>query len=241
MVDPESVKTFLRRRFSREEVVGLYFTVAVLACLALLVGFGILTEEVFETRVGTNPVDKLVGTFLYGLRGPGLTRFFRAVTELGGFRFLAVVTPLAGIALWLAGHRVSAFLFLGSVVGGFAVSSVFKILFARARPDLWQALVQEKTYSFPSGHSTMATVFFGGLVAVAFHLSRERRVRGLALTGGVPCVLCVAVSRVYLGAHWATDTAAGILVGLFWVIVFAAGTELLLRRRPASPGGKRTR
>ena len=45
------------------------------------------------------------------------------------------------------------------------------------------------------------------------------------------CVIAVAASRIYLGAHWATDTLAGVLVGLFWVTVFDGGTEYLTRRR----------
>lgn len=230
MMDPESLMAFLRRRFSREEVVGLYFTVAVLACLGLAAVFGVLSEEVFEIRIGTNPFDGVVGTFLTGLRGPGLTALMKAITQLGDWRFLAVATPFVGLGLWLAGHRISALLFAGSVVGGFLVCSGLKIIFARARPTLWPALVQEKTYSFPSGHATMATVFFGGLVAVAFHLSRKRSVRITALSLSVLLVLAVAASRVYLGAHWASDTIGGILVGLFWVVLYGAGTEFFARR-----------
>ena len=55
-------------------------------------------------------------------------------------------------------------------------------------------------------------------------------VRAAVVAGGF-AILSVATSRVYLGAHWATDTAAGILVGLFWVVVFAFGTEFFDRRR----------
>jgi undecaprenyl-diphosphatase len=48
-------------------------------------------------------------------------------------------------------------------------------------------------------------------------------------------VLAVAISRVYLGAHWATDTFAGVLVGLIWVVVYVTGTEFFARRRRGKP------
>ena len=231
MLGPESLRSFLRRRFSRVEVVGLYFTAGVLVCIALAVAFGILADEVFEVHVKTNPMDRIAGVFLSGIRSPGLTGIMRTVTQLGDWRFLSLATPVVALALWWAGHRISALLFAGSVVGGFLVSSALKLAFARARPDPLVAIVTAKTYSFPSGHATMAAVFFGGLVAVAFHLSRRLSVRISALVSGIVFVVTVAVSRVYLGAHWASDTAAGILVGLFWVVVYASGTEYFSRRR----------
>jgi undecaprenyl-diphosphatase len=235
VLDPESVKTFLRRRFSREEVVGLYFTVAVLACIMLAVLFGILADEVFEVHKGTNRFDQALGVFLRGLRGPRLTIFASMMTQAGDWIFLTIATPLVGLVLWFEGHRISALLFGGSVVGGFLVSTVLKLVFARPRPDAVSALVQEKLPSFPSGHATMATVFFGGLVAVAFHLSRRRSVRVTALTVGLVLVIVVAATRIYLGAHWATDTVAGILVGMLWVVVYVTGTEFFARRRRRDP------
>ena len=231
VLELESVKTFLRRRFSREEVVGLYFTVAVLACIALAVLFGILADEVFEVRTGTNRFDQAIGLLVASIRRQPLTALVKTVTAAGDWRFLIIATPLVGLGLWWEGHRISALLFGGSVVGGFLVSTALKLFFERQRPDPVAALVRESTYSFPSGHATMATVFFGGLVAVAFHLSRKRGVRATALVAGIVFVLAVAISRVYLGAHWATDTFAGVLVGMLWVVIYVTGTEFFARRR----------
>jgi undecaprenyl-diphosphatase len=225
-----SLLAFLRRRFSREERVGLYFTVSLLACIAVTVAFGLLAHEVFGVTATPGSFDSAVGGRLYALRSPGLTAFLEAVTLLGDPRFLIVGVGLVCAALLLAEHRVSALLFAGSVAGGFGLTSALKIAFARARPDAWPALVKETTYSFPSGHATMSTVFFGGLVAVVYHLYPGRGARVLAAGLAAVCVVAVAVSRIYLGAHWATDTFAGVLVGLFWVTVYAGGTEYLTRR-----------
>ena len=231
VVDPVAVKAFLRRRFSREEVVGLYFTAAVLFCILIAVVFGLLADEVLEVHKGTNRFDEVLGVFLRGLRQPRLTIFANTLTAAGDWIFLVIATPLVGLVLWFEGHRISALLFGGSVLGGFLVSTVLKMVFERPRPDVASALVQEKLPSFPSGHATMATVFFGGLVAVAFHLSRRRAVRVTALTVGLVLVIVVAATRIYLGAHWATDTVAGILVGMLWITVYVTGTEFFARRR----------
>jgi len=230
-VDWKAIRAFVRRRFSREETVGLYFTLSFLSCMVLIVVFGVLAHEVTEAGP-QNPFDVLVGGFLAGVRSPGLTRFMRTMTRFGDWRLLLPGTAAVVAGFLIRRHPVSALLFAGSVVGGMGLCTGMKISYARARPELWPALVQETTYSFPSGHTTMATVFFGGLVAVVFHLSRRRGYRVAAVIAGAVIVLGVATSRVYLGAHWATDTFAGMVVGLFWVSVYTAGTELLVR--PAS-------
>jgi undecaprenyl-diphosphatase len=228
-MDPAAIRTFLRKRFSRVEAVGLYFTVSLLLCLALSASFALLARKVSMTTITPKSFDGLVGGFLYALRSPGRTHAMELVTFFGDARFVVLATAAVSLGLALAHRRVSALLFIGTVAGGFVLMSAFKIAFFRARPQLWPALVQETTYSFPSGHATMSTVFFGGLVAVVFHLSRRRLHRVLAT--GVACVFVagVAVSRIYLGAHWATDTIAGILLGLFWVVLYATGTEFVAR------------
>jgi undecaprenyl-diphosphatase len=81
----------------------------------------------------------------------------------------------------------------------------------------------------------MATVFFGGAAAVVLHLSRRPLVRAATLVFATAATLMIAASRVYLGAHWTTDVAAGALVGLFWVSVCSTGTEYVSRRVAPSP------
>jgi membrane-associated phospholipid phosphatase len=225
------MRDFLRRRFSREEVVGLSFTVSFLVCGLLAVALGRLAHEVREDQGRPGPLDVEVRQTLIGDRSPELTKAMLAVTAAGDRRFLLLATPFVSMALWARKRPVSALLFLGSVLGGFGVSSLLKIALARARPDQWTAIVQESTYSFPSGHTVMATVFFGGLAAIVFHLNKKVALRVVAVIAATGMVVAVAVSRVYLGAHWATDTFAGMLTGGVWVVAFSATTEAWERAR----------
>jgi membrane-associated phospholipid phosphatase len=82
----------------------------------------------------------------------------------------------------------------------------------------------------------MATVFYGGASAVVFHLSRRVGYRLASFLAAAAIITAVAISRVYLGAHWLTDVLGGILVGVFWVSVCATGTEYFARRRALRAG-----
>lgn len=232
----EELRGFVRRRFTREGALGLYLTVGFAASAVLVVLLSILLDEVFEIST-PSPLDRAVTLAVRGLQTPGLDRFFRRLTDLGDYRFLTPATlVVSGILAWR--HRpVSGLLYAAAVIGGFLLETLMKITFRRARPDLWPALVTEKTYSFPSGHATMSTLFFGGAVAVVFHLTRRRGPRIAAVVGATVVVLGVAFSRVYLGAHWLTDVVAGILLGLFWVVLCATGTEYFARRSDAVRSG----
>ena len=233
---PADFRKFLRRRFTREGALGLYFTVGFLASAVLIVLLSLLLDEVFEIGAPL-PFDRAVTLAVRNLQTPALDRFFRNITNLGDFRFLTPATLFISAILMWKHRRVSGLLYASAVVGGFLLETLMKITLRRNRPDLWPALVTEKTFSFPSGHATMSTLFFGGAVAVVFHLTKRRAYRVAAVVVASIGIFLVAFSRVYLGAHWTTDVLAGILLGLFWVVLCATGTEYLARRSRSVPSG----
>ncbi len=109
------------------------------------------------------------------------------------------------------GPRSAALLAIGSVLA-LAVSQVLKRTCKRPRPsegiDGRPCLVRTHAadpdaFSFPSGHTAVA---FAAAVALAGAGSGLGLVVAL-LAGGI------AVSRVYLGAHYPLDVAAGALLG----------------------------
>jgi undecaprenyl-diphosphatase len=221
---------FLRARFTREGAVGLYLTLGFVACAILVVLFAPLADEVFETP-STDPVDEAITRAIRLYQSPHRTLAARTFTHFGDSVFIFPTAAVIASVLWFRHRHVSGLLFAAAVLFGGLLEVLLKISFHRVRPALWPALVEETSPSFPSGHATLATAFWGGLVAVTFHMTRKRVSRAAALCFAVPMVLGVAATRVYLGAHWATDVLAGILVGLFWVVIAWTGTEYLARRK----------
>jgi membrane-associated phospholipid phosphatase len=100
--------------------------------------------------------------------------------------------------------------------------TVLKDYFHRGRP--LDPLVAIKGYSFPSGHAVAASATAVALVLALMPAGpRRRRWEWLAI--GFTFVM--AVSRVYLHAHWFSDTVAGVLLGAgIAIFVFAAATEI---------------
>jgi undecaprenyl-diphosphatase len=122
--------------------------------------------------------------------------------------FLAVLTGLL-----IARRRGDATFFAVAVAGAMALNFGAKLLFGRARPDLWISLAPENDYSFPSGHAmgSMATV------AALIILAWSTRWRWPVLVIGSLFVALVGVSRLYLGVHYPSDVLTGWLASIAWV------------------------
>lgn len=107
------------------------------------------------------------------------------------------------------------------VLGSAIINSILKIVISRPRPavsTLVPVYRNTATQSFPSGHVTFYVCFFGFLFFVAYALLRRgSAVRRLALVlTGLP-VLLVGLSRIYLGAHWPSDTLGAYLWSGVWL------------------------
>ncbi|KCZ92084.1 phosphatase PAP2 family protein [Hyphomonas johnsonii] len=164
--------------------------------------------------------DRTLTDQVPGLRTDWLTTAMLVVSALGDARYLSVFgvvvvltllarrawRPAAGVALAYSLLPIMVRLIKGWVV--------------RPRPtvDLYGGV---EAFSFPSGHAANAMMIYGGLAVLTWMtLGGRRRVVIAGLLALL--VVSIAVSRVYLGAHWPSDTLAGLAVGGVMLTALAA-------------------
>jgi membrane-associated phospholipid phosphatase len=197
------------------------------ACLLILLGLAELADEVLEQEAFF--FDETILLWINQFASPTLDRVMLTVTHLGD---PAVVVPLACMGFsWLVWRRQwsIAMVFAINCVGGAVLSTGLKLFFSKPRPALWPQIIDENTYSFPSGHALGSMVLYGFsayLLARRFP-QRNRLIYGLAvlLIGGI------GLSRLYLGVHWPTDVLAGYGIGFLWI----SGCIALLRFKLSTP------
>jgi len=98
---------------------------------------------------------------------------------------------------------------------------LLKQLFQRKRP-LSPLLKAAKGLSFPSGHAIMAVTFYGLLIYILQHSISMDWLRLLLTILVIALIILVGFSRVYLRVHYASDVAAGFIIGLLWLLISLA-------------------
>lgn len=134
------------------------------------------------------------------------------------------------IFIWYKGFRNES-LKLGLFIGIVAlVSILLKNLFHRLRSG--NMLINETSFSFPSGHSIVAVILFGLICYYAiyptifkFRLFERKFWKYLLYFISLLFVILIGFSRLYLNVHWFSDILAGWFLGLFLLFGFLFFSE----------------
>ena len=93
---------------------------------------------------------------------------------------------------------------------------VIKSLIRRVRPS-WKWIVQGG-FSYPSGHTITAILFYGTLVLLVNKKLKGKYKTILTVLFSL-MIFLIAISRIYFGAHYLTDVLASIILGSIILII----------------------
>jgi len=158
--------------------------------------------------------------------------------------------PLVDLATRVAYFGSSLALTIGSLVAGFVLAlrrswdRVLLLILAMCggailcillRISHWPLPLLEDPFAllpserFPSWHVMGSTLFCGFITAMVGASVKELRWRALTLLIAVVIVLLIALTRIYVGAHYLTDVLGAIAAGLAWLIWSQLGVALIQR------------
>lgn len=208
----------------------------------LIVALGVMTfVEVADdmTEADGQRVDQAVLHWLQPVaghpRGPWwLHEAAVDLTSLGGISVLTLFAVVALAFLLIQRKRLSALLLVVGLLGGVALSEGLKALFERARPPVEYQVVETLNASFPSGHALLSTVFYLTLGVMLTRAFPRVRLKAFVLGTAVFIALLVGLTRIYLGAHWASDVVAGWCAGAAWAMALWLVAYAVERRQQAA-------
>jgi undecaprenyl-diphosphatase len=199
----------------------------------LLIGacvFGAIAEDVV-THDPLTIVDVQFSVWLHEHSVPRLTRCMLLISRLHSLLGVTVMMLAVSAYLWIKRLRIWILTLMLAVLGGVLLNLLLKQIFARPRPHFDNQLLVLTTYSFPSGHTLAATVFYGTLCALIVSRCRRWIWRALTIAVAAFLILLVGFSRIYLGVHYLSDVLAAIAEGLAWLAFCLISVEELERRR----------
>lgn len=190
-----------------------------------------LAERLQRESSEMHRVDREVHDWARAAESAGDTKFFTTLTIIGTPVGLGLVVAIIATLLGMRRRwRWVGYLIFTVGVGGL-LNLQLKAYFARARPDLAEALRHASGYSFPSGHAMGSTVCFAALSYLAFRAIPSWRARAGAVAFAVSMIVAIASSRIYLGVHWISDIGAGIAAGTIWFAFTTVAYETFRRIR----------
>ncbi len=211
---------FLRKRLSKKEKYGLYFSIGTLIFLL----FVYLFAKILFGYINHNALvdlDVRALNIVKFFRNPSLNQEMLFITYLGKWE-IVISGLLATTILWsYLNCRYYAYLLIISVSGGELFVWLTKNLVERARPSVLDALYQENGYSFPSGHTFVAMSFYGLLGYLIFINLKNRILKSLTVVFFLFFIIAIGFSRVYLGVHWLSDVLASFVGGIAWVTILS--------------------
>ncbi len=197
----------------------------VAGCLFLVIAWNV------SGRTALVELDTKAAAWLHAHATPGLTTFLLAFTHLNSTLAISAYSCLFAILLARLREWYWILTLALAVGGGLALNAALKLAYERARPRFDDPLLTLATYSFPSGHTAGAVVFYGVLAAFLVSRFYDRRRRAACVGGAIGAVALVAFSRIYLGAHYLSDVVAAVCSSTAWLALCLSAVHGLVRRK----------
>lgn len=212
----DKVKRVVKFSFSSRLAFILFLEIvfSVLLSLTALFIFLKMGNDVLEKEVFS--IDEWLTNYIYSFRSPFVTTIMMCFTFLGSVLFLFFLS-ITGTLYVFTKRKKDAIIYFVILYSGVILNLILKFTFQRPRPH-HLPLIYEDSFSFPSGHAMNSFVFYA---ALSYFILRETKNATTAIFVSILSgiiILCIGLSRVYLGVHYPSDVIAGYLTGFLWFI-----------------------
>lgn len=155
--------------------------------------------------------DYAVTAWFSSIITPGKTAFFKVIATLGSPLFNLAVGMIIAVILILTRRNFANGIFMGmTLIISNGVAVVVKHIIKRPRPTMH--LAPANGYSFPSGHVFGTTLLMIMIVALLVKKLHSNAIQVAAVCLASVWVILVLLSRIYLRAHYLSDTLGAILL-----------------------------
>ena len=157
--------------------------------------------------------DQPIQTAIRGDLPETLTLLFRAITHLIDIPVIISWVLIVAFIFYRKQWKMESYLMLGNLTLAGILIVTFKNIYQRQRPEILH-LVEEKGFSFPSGHSLAVTIMVGTLIVILSQRIKDQLWKRIVQILLGLYLVSVLISRVYLGVHYPSDVLASLCVGL---------------------------
>ena len=153
------------------------------------------------------------------LRNPTLTFIMQWGTKLSNITFIGVSSLLLIIYFFfIKKEKHIAMLIIGNLLFIVLLNQIIKFMIRRDRPTGFR-LIEMTGYSFPSGHAMVSMAFYGIIIYIINHQVKNKNIRILLIILNILIIICIGISRVYLGVHYLSDVVTGYSISIIYLLI----------------------
>ena len=163
-----------------------------------------------------------IDTFIYNLctfkMNDILTSIFKVITFLGSTPFIVTLSVLLFVVFLICKKKTQAYLTASVIIISTILNNIIKVIIMRERPEVLK-LVIETSYSFPSGHTMASVTIYGILLYLVNKTDLKSGLKNTLRVILIILPILIGISRIYLGAHFASDVIGAYLVSSILLLV----------------------
>jgi membrane-associated phospholipid phosphatase len=186
----------------------------IISLIALIISFILLGNFVSHHPVPL--FDHKISLFVQQYHSDALDKIMLGISIFGELPYsLLLVIIIAGV-FHIYKYKRESYYIASILLSGLIILGV-KNMVNRPRPTAFYVRLVEinRFHSFPSGHVLSYFLFFGFMIILMGTLKDIPKALRRAVTYfSWFLILTIAFSRIYLGAHWFSDTVGGFILGL---------------------------
>lgn len=182
----------------------------------------ILVTFVFTMSNGYG-YDQSIIDWVDSVSSPSIEKGMELISSLGSSEVILLITVIITAIFAIKRNWIFTIFFLTVSVGGVALNFVLKFLFQRERPggdvsyiEVFNFSLEIPSYSFPSGHTMRVTILLLFLLYISFRFIKHTGLKVLAYLACILTMIGVALSRLFLEAHFLSDTLGAISISIVW-------------------------
>ncbi|WP_406826564.1 phosphatase PAP2 family protein [Pedobacter sp. KACC 23697] len=187
----------------------LIFILAILLVAFTYLSFFIAQHPIFDFDIKTS-------LFIQQYHTDWLDQLMLAISFFGELPYSLLSVVIVAAIFYQQKYKREGIFILTVLLSGLIILGIKNVI-NRPRPTAFYVRLVEvnRFQSYPSGHVLSYTLFFGFLIILMNTLKDVPKLtRNIVTYISAFLMISIAPSRIYLGAHWLTDTVGGFLLGL---------------------------
>jgi undecaprenyl-diphosphatase len=198
----------------RKHIFSKYNLYALVLNIFSLYLFSKIIEDVVDSEKIIR-LDAWINFHISSLWNPTLNKIMIFLTDIASPINLSIFSIFLILYLIIKKKWYYVLLWSFSIYGGLFFVWLIKHIMQRARPENF--LITETGYGFPSGHTTLAVIFFSLFLYAFKDAIKNKFLKYLFIAINIILIISIGFSRVYLNVHWFSDVLAGYGLGIFWL------------------------